>query len=243
MGEAAERQGGQNPVRRDCVLDMPIFFKCSDPKYEVYMGKDKFENEELLKYGFPEDIWFHVDKYSSAHVYLRLPPGSVDMAGIRDKEQAKQKLVQALESVPQVVIDEMCQLTKANSIEGCKLAQCDIVYTPFLNLKKEERMDTGQVGFKDEGFRKLLRNVEKDKEVVKRLEKTREEKAVDLAAEREQRDAEERARRKQFYAEEKQKQKEEEKLREEEKERLRNGIAGKMGTVEDCRAAEEDDFA
>ena len=63
----------------------------------VYMGKDKYENEELLKYGFPEagdsisrvcvtcqssmvfrrwcsessarkDIWFHVDKLSSAHV-------------------------------------------------------------------------------------------------------------------------------------------------------------------------------
>ena len=38
------------------------------------MGKDKFENEELLKYGFPEDIWFHVDNFSSAHVYLRLNP-------------------------------------------------------------------------------------------------------------------------------------------------------------------------
>ena len=22
----------------------------------VYMGKDKYENEELLKYGFPEDL-------------------------------------------------------------------------------------------------------------------------------------------------------------------------------------------
>ena len=36
--------------------------------YMIYMGKDKFENEELLKYGWPEDIWFHVDNYSSAHV-------------------------------------------------------------------------------------------------------------------------------------------------------------------------------
>jgi predicted ribosome quality control (RQC) complex YloA/Tae2 family protein len=42
------------------------------------MGKDKYENEELLKYGFPvkflfkEDLWFHVKDYSSAHVYLRL---------------------------------------------------------------------------------------------------------------------------------------------------------------------------
>ena len=41
----------------------------------IYMGKDKFENEELLKYGFPEDIWFHVDNFSSAHVYLRMDKG------------------------------------------------------------------------------------------------------------------------------------------------------------------------
>ena len=41
----------------------------------IYMGKDKFENEDLLKYGFPEDVWFHVDNLSSAHVYLRLNKG------------------------------------------------------------------------------------------------------------------------------------------------------------------------
>ena len=27
---------------------------------------------DLIKYGIPEDIWFHVDDMSSAHVYLRL---------------------------------------------------------------------------------------------------------------------------------------------------------------------------
>lgn len=29
-------------------------------------------DEDLIKWGWPEDVWFHVDKYSSAHVYLRL---------------------------------------------------------------------------------------------------------------------------------------------------------------------------
>ncbi|GMP98184.1 hypothetical protein CsSME_00046160 [Camellia sinensis var. sinensis] len=43
--------------------------------YTIFMGLDKFENEELIKYGFPEDIWFHVDKMSSAHVYVRLHKG------------------------------------------------------------------------------------------------------------------------------------------------------------------------
>merc|ERR1711874_647538 len=102
------------------------------------MGRDKFENEELLKYGFPEDIWFHVDKYSSAHVYLRMPPGSVDLSGVKDKEEGKKKLHEALLSVPEKIITEMVQLTKANSIEGCKASAVDVVYTPFLNLKKEE---------------------------------------------------------------------------------------------------------
>lgn len=39
----------------------------------MYMGRDKYENEELLKYAWDCDIWFHVDDLSSAHVYLRLP--------------------------------------------------------------------------------------------------------------------------------------------------------------------------
>lgn len=32
----------------------------------------KHLDEDLIKWGWPEDVWFHVDKYSSAHVYLRL---------------------------------------------------------------------------------------------------------------------------------------------------------------------------
>ena len=31
-------------------------------------------DEELIRWGWPEDVWFHVDKVSSAHVYLRLKP-------------------------------------------------------------------------------------------------------------------------------------------------------------------------
>jgi predicted ribosome quality control (RQC) complex YloA/Tae2 family protein len=39
------------------------------------MGKDKHENEDLIKYGLDDDVWFHVDNLSSAHVYLRLNHG------------------------------------------------------------------------------------------------------------------------------------------------------------------------
>ena len=52
---------------------MVFFFVCSyDPSIIIYMGKDKYENEELIKWAWPDkDIWFHVDDLSSAHVYLR----------------------------------------------------------------------------------------------------------------------------------------------------------------------------
>lgn len=43
---------------------------------------------------------FHVDKLSSAHVYLRLPQGMT------------------WDAIPQDVLQECCQLVKANSIEG-----------------------------------------------------------------------------------------------------------------------------
>ncbi|XP_071539958.1 coiled-coil domain-containing protein 25 isoform X2 [Panulirus ornatus] len=46
-----------------------------DPPVTLFMGIDKYENEDLIKWGWPEDVWFHVDKVSSAHVYLRLNPG------------------------------------------------------------------------------------------------------------------------------------------------------------------------
>jgi hypothetical protein len=28
--------------------------------YTIYMGADKNENEELIKYGLPEDVWYVV---------------------------------------------------------------------------------------------------------------------------------------------------------------------------------------
>lgn len=46
----------------------------SNPRF-IYMGKDKYENEDLIRYGLDQDVWFHVDNLSSAHVYLRLNDG------------------------------------------------------------------------------------------------------------------------------------------------------------------------
>ena len=48
------------------------FTSIADPTAVIYMGKDKFENENLIKYAQHHDVWFHVDNLSSAHVYLRM---------------------------------------------------------------------------------------------------------------------------------------------------------------------------
>jgi hypothetical protein len=137
---------------------MVFYFTCSDPRYTIYMGRDKFENESLIAYGWPEDLWFHVDKLSSAHVYLRLPP-EIDF-----------------ESVPMELVHECAQLCKLNSIEGCKLNNVPIVYTPWANLKKTGEMKTGQVGFHNRAAVRSVTIERRVNEIVNRLNKTKVEK-------------------------------------------------------------------
>lgn len=43
-----------------------------------------------------------------------------------------------------------CCAYKANSIEGCKKKDVDVVYTRWMNLRKSNGMEIGQIGFKDE---------------------------------------------------------------------------------------------
>ena len=44
----------------------------------------KCPDEDLIKYAWPQDVWFHVDKLSSAHVYLRLPESITSWEAIPD---------------------------------------------------------------------------------------------------------------------------------------------------------------
>ena len=160
---------------------MVFYFTCEykDPggePYIVYMGADKYENEGLIEWGQTRDVWFHVDGVSSAHVYLRLPLAAAQDAGVRCGD--------LLDRIPDPVVEEMCQLVKANSIEGCKRASVMVVWTPWANLHKDETcMQAGAVGFHDSKLRRL-RRIDKDKSIVKKLEKTRREAHPDLQQER-----------------------------------------------------------
>uniref|UniRef100_A0A0K8TNB0 Coiled-coil domain-containing protein 25 n=1 Tax=Tabanus bromius TaxID=304241 RepID=A0A0K8TNB0_TABBR len=170
------------------------------PPLTLFMGCDKYENEDLIKWGWPEDVWFHVDKLSSAHVYLRLKPD------------------QTIDDVPAAVIEDAAQLVKANSITGNKMNNIDVVYTMWENLKKTPGMEVGQVSFhRDKDVRKI--RVEKRmNEIVNRLNKTKVEAHPDFRAEREKRDHAEREDKKKMQRLIKEKEKEEEKRRKEEAE-------------------------
>ena len=110
--------------------------------------QDKYENEDLIKYGLPEDVWFHVDDLSSAHVYLRMKPGMT------------------LDSISNDLLLDCAALVKANSIQGCKKSSVYVVYTRWKNLKKTNQMVDGQVGFhRPENVRRI--EVEKNGPIVR----------------------------------------------------------------------------
>ncbi|KAJ1999792.1 Coiled-coil domain-containing protein 25 [Coemansia thaxteri] len=154
---------------------MVLYFTSSvvDPPATIYMGKDKFENEDLIKHGWPEDVWFHVDKLSSAHVYLRLAAG------------------QTWDTIDKALLDDLAQLCKANSIEGNKKDNIAIIYTPWSNLLKRGDMAPGQVSYKNPKLVKRVHVVQRLNEVVNRLNKTKKILFPDLYQQRAERDRDE----------------------------------------------------
>lgn len=159
-----------------------------------------FLDEDLIKWGWPEDVWFHVDKVSSAHVYLRLRTG------------------QTIDDIPSSVLEDAAQLVKANSINGNKMNDIDIVYTMWSNLKKTQGMEVGQVGFHKEKEVRKIKVAKRSNEIVNRLNKTKREEHPDFRAEREKRDRLEREDKKKILREQKEVEKEDEKRRQEEAE-------------------------
>ncbi|KIM74830.1 hypothetical protein PILCRDRAFT_827893 [Piloderma croceum F 1598] len=130
------------------------------------MGKDKVENEDLIKYAWPQDVWFHVDKLSSAHVYLRMPESMT------------------WDKIPEALLVDCAQLVKANSIEGNKKDNLTIIYTPADNLKKSGDMAVGQVSFHSDKQVKRVHVETRQNPIVNRLNKTKVEKQVDHEQER-----------------------------------------------------------
>ena len=144
---------------------------------------------------------------------------------------------QVIDDIPAAILEDAAQLVKANSIQGNKMNNIEVVYTLWSNLKKTPGMEVGQVGFHKEkevysllfhawlvlnAFSKLkVRKIRVEKrinEIVNRLNKTKVEKKPDLRLEREQRDYEEREDKKRLLREQKEREREEERRKKDEAE-------------------------
>lgn len=176
-----------------------------ESEYTIYMGKDKHENDPLIRKSHPKNLWFHVDKHSSAHIYLQLSP--------EQQSTAFDKL-----KVDEDVLMQIAQLTKANSIKASKLNNITIIYTPVDNLKTDGLMDVGTVTFVNPQKLKRIHVSKKDNAMLNRLNKTKSEVTTDAFVqeqeamlqqwEREKKKAERKyEQEKQFLAKEHQKQK------------------------------------
>jgi hypothetical protein len=91
--------------------------------------RDKYENEDLIKYALPTDVWVHADGFSSPHGYIRTPfdpeVAAAAAAAAAQKGGAKKgapPFVPPVPEIPAEVLEDCCQLIKEGSIKGCKEA-------------------------------------------------------------------------------------------------------------------------
>ena len=52
----------------------PIGTDADKDDWKIYMGRDKYENEDLIKYGLPHDVWWaaclpHFAHHSSQFIF------------------------------------------------------------------------------------------------------------------------------------------------------------------------------
>ncbi|GMI54358.1 hypothetical protein ScalyP_jg2568 [Parmales sp. scaly parma] len=135
---------------------MVYLFKSSCGLHTIYMGKNQVENDRLINCGFDEDVWFHVDTLSSAHVYIRLLEG------------------QSINDLSEELLLQCSTLVKANSIEGCKRPKVTVIFTSWSNLKKTKGMAAGEVSYHDPAGVMSI-EVEKNNAITNALNKTKKE--------------------------------------------------------------------
>lgn len=125
-----------------------------------------------------------------------------------------------MEAIPAETLEDCLQLVKANSIQGNKQNNLQVVYTPASNLRKTAAMDVGQVGFHSQARVRKAPVARRLNEIVNRLNRTKEERQVDLEAERSMYDREQRGREKARLQDEERAEREAREEQRREKERL-----------------------
>lgn len=90
--------------------------------YSIKIGRNKTENDHLVKTSAKTDIWFHVNNASSSHVVLLN--------------------TEKLNTIPKQVIKRCACLCKSNSSSKSEI-KCEIIYAEMANVMPTEH--EGQV--------------------------------------------------------------------------------------------------
>ena len=94
-----------------------IIFEYDTVEYTIHIGRDKYNNFELIDKSMDSDVWFHVHGEPSCHVILK------NSGKLRD--------------IPRQVIKRCAYLCKINSKAKTK-KKSTIIYTQLENVVKTE---------------------------------------------------------------------------------------------------------
>ena len=100
-------------------------FEFQNETYEIQIGKNKFENDELIRHAKLTDIWFHIANAPSCHVILTTSTENIK-----------------IKTLPKQVIKRCACLCKSNSSSN-SVKNCEIIYTTISNIEFTEVL--GQV--------------------------------------------------------------------------------------------------
>jgi predicted ribosome quality control (RQC) complex YloA/Tae2 family protein len=48
-----------------------LYVPQNNKEYDIIIGRNKYENDEIIKNSYENDIWFHLSDYSSCHIILK----------------------------------------------------------------------------------------------------------------------------------------------------------------------------
>ena len=88
-------------------------------EYEIYIGKNKEENWQLIDASNSDDVWFHIDNQPSCHVILK----NTDKVKLRD--------------IPRQVLKRAAYLCKINSLTKTQ-PKCDVIYVAISAITKTQ---------------------------------------------------------------------------------------------------------
>jgi predicted ribosome quality control (RQC) complex YloA/Tae2 family protein len=87
--------------------------------YEIFIGRNKEENWDLIDVSQQTDIWFHVANAPSSHIFL--------------------KTEESVNNIPKQVIKRCACLCKSYS-SSASVKKCEIIYTTVSNIQKGEHV-------------------------------------------------------------------------------------------------------